>query len=103
MPSRRSKRKRAPVADARIFRYEVPVDDEWHGYDLRGAVFHVAGRRTDVVEFWALHKDMPSYRREFRVFGTGQPLEDGRYVGTVVHSALVWHLFVRDEAPGVSE
>lgn len=87
-----------------IYRYEVPVDDRWHSHDLHGNILHVAGRSTTVVEFWAQHLGAPSLRREFRVFGTGQPLPEdrGHYLGTVVHPGLVWHLFVRD-APGVSE
>jgi hypothetical protein len=87
------------VAEARIFRYEVPVDDRWHAFELIGGILHVGARRLDVVEFWALHAGTLARRREFRVFGTGQPLDDmGEYLGTVVHPALVWHLFGRDGA-----
>jgi hypothetical protein len=88
------------LANSTIYRYEVPVDDRWHGFDLAGLILHVAGRRLDVVEFWALHDpSAASVRYEFRVFGTGQPLAGGAYVGTVVHSALVWHLFARQPEP----
>ncbi len=80
----------------KIFRYEVPVDDEWHPISLFGDVVHVGCRRSDVVEFWAEHdvRRDPITRR-FRVFGTGQDVEpDSLHVGTViVHGgALVWHL-----------
>jgi hypothetical protein len=84
------------VSDATIYRYEVPVDDRWHALELTGAVLHVGARRLDVVEFWALHTDSPPHRREYRVFGTGHPLDGGRHVGTVVHPSLVWHLFARE-------
>lgn len=83
------------MAEARVFRYDVPVDDEWHGFNLTGEVLHVGARRLDVVEFWALAIDalgLEPRRRLFRVYGTGQPAE-GTYVGTAVHPALVWHLF----------
>ena len=61
---------------ARIFRYEVPVDDQWHEFEVR-----------------------PTVRCALRVVGTGQPLPDGdwRYVGTAVAPSrvLVWHLLER--------
>lgn len=81
-----------------VYRYEVPVDDRWHTHFLSGAVLHVGGRRVDTVEIWVLNSGGPELRREFRAFGTGQPLPSdcGRHVGTIVHHQLVWHLFERD-------
>lgn len=92
------------TTDPVVYRYEVPVDDEWHAHDIHGNILHVAGRSTAVVEFWVLRQGERFRRREFRVFGTGQPLPEdrGHYIGTVVHPGLVWHLFVRD-VPKVSE
>jgi hypothetical protein len=85
-----------------IFRYEVPVDDEWHGVDLSGEVLHVDSRHPQVVEFWALHSGGPTVRRWFRVFGTGHPLPEGRlhHRGTAVAPGghLVWHLVEGPEA-----
>jgi hypothetical protein len=77
-----------------IFRYEVPVDDRWHEHRLSGAVLHVAARRVDLVEFWALRTDDQFVgTRRFRVFGTGHPLPAGlAYVGTALVGPLVWHL-----------
>jgi hypothetical protein len=89
------------VPETRIFRYEVPVDDCWHAHDLYGEVLHVAGRSLLTVEFWAMRQGESPRRREFRIFGTGQPLDGGQYLGTVVHPSLVWHLFARDVAGGV--
>lgn len=86
------------MADAaKVYRYEVPVDDCWHEHDLSGAVLHVAGRDIDTVEIWALHSGGPTVRRAFRVFGTGHPLppDHGSHIGTVVHQWIVWHLFER--------
>ncbi len=79
-----------------IYRYEVPVDDQWHEHDLSGDVLHVSARSPRIVEFWAMHSGGPTVRRAFRAFGTGQPLPAncGRHVGSVITAggALVWHL-----------
>lgn len=83
-----------------IHRYEVPVDDQWHALELSGAILHVASRRPEVVEVWALVAG-PEMRREFRVFGTGQPLPEDidvhMYRGTALAAdgRLVWHLWER--------
>lgn len=79
----------------RILRYEVPVDDQWHQHDLSGTVLHVAARRRDVVEFWALDGGTLTVTRRFRVYGTGHPIDDeSLYLGTALAAggALVWHL-----------
>lgn len=83
----------------RIFRHEVPVDDRAHVFELHGDPLAVACRRTNTVEFWALHDDDgPGLKRWFRVAGTGQPVEPRRgrrlHWGTAVAPGgqLVWHL-----------
>lgn len=79
-----------------IFRYEVPVDDQWHTLTLGGDIVHVAARRPDVVEVWAEHWHNSTWKlsRKFRVYGTGQPNVEGVHVGTALAAdgALVWHL-----------
>jgi hypothetical protein len=85
-------------ANERIYRYEVPVDDQWHGFALLGDPLHVGCRRPDVVEFWARWSlNGTAVFREFRVVGTGHPLPEdvSRYHGTVPIGALVWHLVER--------
>lgn len=105
----------------RVLRYEVPVDDQWHEIEVQGDVAHVGCRQADVVEFWAVDPvqanritnglgeliretfhDVPTkpLRRRFRVFGTGQLIDEGLYVGTTYAAggSLVWHLFVADVA-----
>lgn len=81
---------------ASIFRYEVPVDDQWHEVALRGDVLAVGCRVPTVVEFWARYSDdSPAVFRRFLVVGTGHPLPDNaRYHGTAVAPGghLVWHL-----------
>lgn len=82
-----------------IFRYDVPVDDQWHTIPLSGQVVRVGARFRDVVEFWALHTaGAPQFERQFRVFGTGHPMpaEAHTYVGSaeirLPVGRLVWHL-----------
>jgi hypothetical protein len=90
-----------------IHRYEVPVDDRWHTLNLSGEVLHVASRRPDVVEVWAVaDTDGRSHPRRFCAFGTGQPLpeEPVRYVGSAfaANGALVWHLMEGGLVPSVA-
>lgn len=76
-----------------IYRYEVPVDDQWHEHPLTGGIVHVAGRRRGVVEFWARQTFGPQVARRFRVYGTGHPMPSGlTHRGTVLDGPLVWHL-----------
>lgn len=107
-----------PATERRVLRHEVPVDDAWHRVDHAYSIVRVGCRQADVVEFWATENvgvrrvdtgnaefisaeyvTAPLSRRawEYRVFGTGHPV-DGLYVGTAVapSGALVWHLFRRE-------
>jgi hypothetical protein len=79
-------------AGEKVFRYKVPVDDEWHLIEC-GQVLHVAGRRHGVVEFWAIAQSTPHL---FTAVGTGHTVPDGGafYVGTALGEfSAVWHLF----------
>ena len=81
----------------RIFRYEVPVDDEVHEIRLSGDPVAVFCREHGVVEFWATvaHKDADGRARLFTVVGTGHSFPSfGKYIGTAVAPGgyLVWHL-----------
>ncbi len=60
----------------KVFRYEIPVDDQVHAHRLSGPVVHVACRERALVEMWALEGVEPPRRRHFRVVGTGQPIPD---------------------------
>jgi hypothetical protein len=81
------------MAEPAIWRYSVPIDDQWHEVHLSGAVLHVATRTVDAVDFWALNSGGPQVSRRFRVFGTGHPLPVGvRHVGTAPTGPFVWHL-----------
>lgn len=94
-----------------IFRYEVPVDDQWHEIRLSGGgragqvrPLYVAARRVDVVEFWAYHDgSIPAEGRWFKVVGTGHRLpEVHTYHGTALAAGgLVWHLIEAQRFPTV--
>ena len=78
----------------RIFRFEVPVDDQWHPIKFTGDPLHIAARTTNPVEFWAFEPGTEAHVRLLRVFGTGHQMsERARYWGTALApSGLVWHL-----------
>lgn len=77
-----------------IYRYEVPVDGQVHAIELSGKILHVASRRPEVVEFWALSSGGVSITRRFRVYGTGHTLPEGPVTmcGTALDRDYVWHL-----------
>jgi hypothetical protein len=88
----------------KIYRYTVRIDDRWHDLLLSGPVLHVgrpscAGQLpTRDVELWAEYDSDDAQPRRFRVYGTGQPIEEPcQYVGTAFDAdgALVWHLMER--------
>lgn len=93
-------------AGMQIYRYEVPVDGQWHEHTLMGPVLSVACRRRGVVEFWSPGVEAEAvaasatlrglqFRRRFLVVGTGERIpESAYYRGTVLDAdgALVWHL-----------
>lgn len=79
----------------RVLRYDVPVDDQTHRLDLFGALLHVAARRPEAVEVWAVHDpEMPPTTYHLVVVGTGHPWPpDAVWKGTAVAPhGLVWHL-----------
>lgn len=79
-----------------VFRYEVPVDDQAHEFELRGPLLAVGCRAPYAVEFWAIwDTDVAEWVRRYQVFGTGQPDVVGEHRGTAVAPGgqLVWHLF----------
>lgn len=91
-----------------IYRYEIPVNDQWHRVAMTGDIVHVAARELGVVEVWAFAGDHGTVVMDLRVFGTGQEIPAGhdgnplRHVGTapVRNSGLVWHLLQRMAGAG---
>lgn len=84
-------------SERRIFRHEVPVDDQEHEVVISGDPLAVSCRDLTKVEFWSL--DDPNAQallRRFTVVGTGQLLSPYvcRHWGTAIAPGgqLVWHL-----------
>lgn len=103
------------MTERNVLRWEIPVDDQWHVPPFVGSIVHIASRDPFKVEIWTspdvsvartttgtgkiLEERISGWstkpnEREFKVFGTGHPVE-GLYHGTAVIGALVWHLFSR--------
>lgn len=103
------------MTDRTIQRWEIPVDDQWHTPWFVGSIVHIASRKPDAVEIWTspdVSVSRTTYgtgkqasekvvalggqpnERQFRVFGTGQPVE-GLYYGTALVGPFAWHLFSR--------
>lgn len=80
-----------------IYRYEVPVDGQWHQIDGCSPALYVACRDLDTVEFWA-YPIPGAPGRQFCVYGTGQPIDEhATYIGTAIvpGGSLVWHLMAK--------
>lgn len=82
-----------------IFKYAIPVDDQWHEVPapLPVRVVHVASQGLpDTVFVWA-EVNPPvtdTSTRRMRVFGTGRPIPDSAcYVGTAQIDPFVWHVY----------
>ena len=81
-----------------IHRYEVPVDDATHTFELHSEPLAVGLRKPLVVEFWAVHNDLIRFGqvRAFCVVGTGHPLPSNfvRHWGHAYDfkGEIVWHL-----------
>jgi hypothetical protein len=83
-----------------VWKYAVPIDDQWWPLPEGGQVVAAAlGKTPEEVTVWVLqHKDvLPASARKVRVFGTGHDVPDGAlYRGTVFAGVFVWHLFEMD-------
>ena len=86
------------MADRRMFRYEIPIDDRPHTVDLDSDPVAVAATGSGFgVEFWAERAGMGlAHDRTFQVFGTGHLLPDAaKWAGTCprTEDGFVWHLY----------
>ena len=84
----------------RMYRYEVPVDDEPHTITSTSTppLRVEATADSRVVEFWAIDGGQfpAATTRVYQVFGTGQAVPPGAvWRGTTSRTphGLVWHLF----------
>lgn len=87
----------------KIYKYPVPVDDQWHDLPVTGKITHIGPDpfRNDVIYVWAVHDDQGSQdagTRRFRVFGTGHELPPNTRPENILGSVqtrdgmFVWHL-----------
>jgi hypothetical protein len=81
----------------RIYKYALNVADE-QDLMLRGRVLS-AGVQDGAIMVWAVHDDdVPAYRVQISVRGTGHPLgsvNESDFVGTVFMGPYVWHIFAK--------
>ena len=80
-----------------IWKYEVPIDGDWHDIEIpaNGLIVHVGQQQVvDHVCFWVhVTIDNTKVSRSFRVFGTGEHTEGiSVHRGSVLSGVLVWHL-----------
>jgi len=86
-----------------IYKYEVPILDQFQKYLPKGAVILSFQTQNGVPVIWAKIDTLAEVEeRNFRLFGTGHPIKDIpkdadlHYIGTTQQSTnppLVWHLF----------
>jgi len=85
----------------RVWKYNVPVDDQVHEIEMPvlAEIVHVGRAMSgfDALSFWAeVDPEQTREVRRFMVYGTGHPISRGaRHHGTVVflNLPLVWHLY----------
>ena len=82
-----------------IWKYEIPVEDEFMLRLPRGAQFLSAQAQSGTPQsWWLVDSTAPMQKRHFRCHGTGHPVKsaDGlAYLGTfqISGGSLVFHLF----------
>lgn len=77
-----------------IWKYPVPLAGEFSVDMPAGARIVEFGRQGGDLFVWAVVDDRASYEvRYFEIVGTGHPVPEGEYVGTVHAAPFVWHLF----------
>lgn len=83
---------------AKILRFELPADGEWHVIEQGHATpLHVGSRRSQFVEFWGYERDDLG-PREYKVLNTGDDVPDeAEYRGTTTDAGgyFIWHLIER--------
>jgi hypothetical protein len=88
----------------RVLKFNFPVDDRWYpqSHPPGSTPCHVACQYdARSVQVWVVEptvgRELVPY--EYRIFGTGHPVDDdsAEYVGTAVAAGgqLVWHVFRR--------
>ena len=82
-----------------IFKYQLEIKDTQVIKIPKGADPFTAQFQGEQLCVWAaVETDAELEDREFRIFGTGQPLDLSgvfRYLSTVQQGSLVWHIFTK--------
>ena len=87
-----------------IYKYAVPVDDQWHEVPTplpASVVFVGCPDGFATVNVWAEvdPQGEETSTRKMRAFATGQPVPDGAsYVGTALAEPFVWHVYAEATA-----
>jgi hypothetical protein len=82
-----------------VFKTTVSIGDDWAEADTGEPIFVGQQDPLNVEFWWETQPDDRMKTREFKVIGTGQPIEAGaNYVGTSIDNrhGLVWHLYSRE-------
>ena len=92
----------------RILRHVIPVDDQWHRFEVNPqSRYHVDVRHSGEVDLWLDVNDDPYSMRRlcwFRVYGTGHELPIApRWIGTALDGGLVWHVLATLGDPTTEE
>lgn len=80
-----------------IWKYTLLLTDVQEISTPFSAEFLTAQMQDDCITVWAnVNTTAPRQIRRFHIVGTGNPMpaESVRYVGTVQHHGVVWHIHV---------
>ena len=80
-----------------VFRYDLPLDDEWHSLPI-GKVAMIESRQREemlsCVGVWIEQRQMEQHAFKYRVFGTGHNIDTpAEHVGSTVAEPFVWHVY----------
>jgi len=77
-----------------IWKYTLQIDDGEMIDMPRGArPLAVQVQAGDMCLWAAVDSRAPLVRHKFNIGGTGHPLPDGEYIGSVQDGPYVWHIF----------
>ena len=76
-----------------IYKYELPIDDEWHKLPM-GKVVHIGRALGDMVHVWIQQYPLEQDWFKYRVVRTGQAVSKWHfYIGTTINEPYVWHVY----------
>lgn len=77
-----------------IYKYNIPIDDEWHALP-GGSVIHTeVFDSQQTVTVWIDQHPDATYQFFYRVFPTGgNPGPADEHIGTATYAGMVWHVY----------